>query len=175
MVKYYAVHTLSGKENKARDLLLNRAVAQKVWQNSIYDILIPTEKEYVTRSGKRKIVDKKTFPGYLFIKMILDKETMQLVKSTDGIAGFVEINKKPVPLEDYEIKNILRTMEQSKEVPKASYKMHDIVNIVSGAFADFSGKVESVDDAKGKIKAYVQVFGRETLVEFDINDVELLK
>jgi transcription termination/antitermination protein NusG len=175
MVRYYAVHTLSGKEKKARDLLLNRAVAQKAWQNSIYDILIPVEKEYVTRNGQRKIVDKKTYPGYLFIKMILDKESMQLVKSTDGIAGFVEINKKPIPLEDHEVNNILKTMEVSKEVPKASFKMHDIVNIVSGAFADFIGKIESVDDAKGKVKAYVQVFGRETLVEFDIKDVELQK
>lgn len=175
MVRYYTVHTLSGKEKKARDLLLNRAVAQKVWQNSIYDILIPTEKEYVTRNGKRKIIDKKTFPGYLFIKMILDKETMQLVRATDGITGFVELNKKPVPLEDYEVKNILRTMEESKEAPKASFKSDDVVTIVSGAFADFTGKVESVDDVKGKIKAYVQIFGRETLLELDIKDVELLK
>jgi len=175
MVRYYAVHTLSGKEKKARDLLLNRAVAQRAWQNSIYEILIPTEKEYVTRNGKRKIVDKKTFPGYLFIKMELDKDSMQLVRSTDGIAGFVELNKKPVPLEDHEVKNILRSMEQAEETPKASFKVNDVVTIVSGAFADFTGKVESVDDVKGKIKTYVQVFGRETLVEFDIKDVELLK
>jgi transcriptional antiterminator NusG len=174
-VNYYSVFVVPGRENKTRDLLLNRAVSQKIWGDTILDIIIPTEKEYVTKNGQRKIVDKKVFPGYLFVKMYLDKQSEQLIRSTQGVSGFVHVNNKPVPLETYEIDRILRNLENQENTPKSSYKVNDIIQIVSGPFADFSGKVESVDDIKGKIKAYVMVFGRDTLIELEMKDVELNK
>lgn len=174
-VNYYSVFVVPGRENKTRDLLMNRAVAQKLWGDSIQQIVIPTEKEYVTKNGQRKIVDKKVFPGYLFIKMYLDKESEQLVRSTQGVSGFVHVNNKPVPLKEHEIDKILKALENQEGTPKSSFKVNDVVKIVAGPFADFSGKVESADDIKGKIKAYVMIFGRDTLVELDMKDVEIVK
>lgn len=175
MTQWFTVYVLPGREKKTRDLLLNRSVAQKAWQNSIHDILIPTEKEFVTRRGKRQIIDKKVFPGYLFIKMDMNKDSMFLVKGTEGISGFVQINNKPVPLEDNEVKNILKNIERSENIPKSTFKVNDIINIISGPFSDFKGKVDFIDDEKGKIKAYVMIFGRDTLVELEMNQVEAVK
>jgi transcriptional antiterminator NusG len=172
-IKYYSVHVVPGRENKARDMLLSRAVAHNAWQDTILEIVIPTSKEYVTRNGKRKIVDKKIFPGYIFVKMYLDEITEKLVKDTDGISGFVRSGKKPVPMEDHEVKRILKNLDNTDETPQSTYKPNDIVLIVSGPFSDFTGKVESVDETKSKIKAYVNIFGRDTLTEFDMKDVQL--
>jgi len=175
MTNWYAIHTLSGKENKARDMLLNRAVLQKAWQDTILEIIIPTEKQYVTKRGKRTVVDKKVFPGYIFVKMFLDKETEKLVQGTDGISGFVRSGTKPVPMSEFEITRILQNLNQPEESPKSNFKSQDIVTIVAGPFNDFSGKIDSVDEVKGKVKAYVNIFGRDTLVELSIQDVELVK
>jgi len=172
-VKYYSVHVIPGRENKARDMLLNRAVAHKAWQDTILEIIIPTQKEFVTRNGKRKIVDKKIFPGYIFIKMYLDEYTEKLVQGTDGVSGFVRVGKKPVPMEDYEIEKILKNLENQEESPQSTFKPNDIVLIVSGPFSEFKGKIESVDETKSKVKAYVNIFGRDTLAEFDMKDVQL--
>jgi transcriptional antiterminator NusG len=174
-VNYYSVFVIPGRENKTRDLLLNRAVAQNMWGKSILSILIPEEKEYATKNGERKIVDKKVFPGYLFVKMELDKESEQLVRSTQGVSGFVHINNRPVPLAEHEITRILKNIESKEDTPKSSFKINDTIGIVVGPFSEFTGKVDSVDDIKGKLKAYVMVFGRDTLVELDIKDVELIK
>ncbi len=176
MDNYYAIHTMSGKENKVRDILINRAVAQKVWGKSIVDVLIPTEKEYVTKNGVRKIVDKKIFPGYIFVRMDLDDDTQSLIQTTEGVTGFVRSGTKPIPLSKKEVDNILTNIKSSEDSsPKSSYKTNDVVKISSGPFSDYSGKVESVDVIKGKIKAYVHVFGRDTLVELDMSDVSLFE
>lgn len=175
MMNWYAIHTLSGKENKARDLLLNRAVLQRAWQDSIMEIIIPTEKEYVTRRGKRTVIDKKVFPGYIFVKMFLDRETEKLVQGTEGVSGFVRSGAKPVPMSQDEINRILKNLQQPDEAPKSNFKTNDIIRIVSGPFNDFTGKIDVVDEIKGKIKAYVNIFGRDTLVELSIQDVEINK
>jgi transcriptional antiterminator NusG len=172
-VKYYSVHVIPGRENKVRDLLLGRAIAHKAWQDTIFDIIIPTQKEYVTRNGKRKIVDKKIFPGYIFLKMYLDEDSEKLVQGTDGVSGFVRSGKKPVPMEDYEVQKILKNLDSTNETPQSTFKPNDIVLIVSGPFSEFTGKVESVDETKAKLKAYVNIFGRDTLAEFDMKDVQL--
>lgn len=175
MVQYYAVYVLAGKENKARDLLLSRAITHKHWQNTIFEILIPTEKAYVTSRGKRKIVDKKVFPGYLFVKMYLDKDSEYLVKSTEGITGFVNSAGRPTPVAEEEMQRILKHLSNTEESPKSQFKANDVISIIEGPFVDYSGTVESVDESKGKLKAFVQVFGRNTLVEFDLKDVVLEK
>lgn len=176
MENYYAIHTMSGKENKVRDLLISRAVAQKVWGDSIKEVLIPIEKQYDTKNGKRKIVDKKIFPGYIFVKMQLDNDTQKLIQTTEGITGFVRSGTKPVPLSNSEIDNILRSIQDAEDSsPRSLFKMHDVVKIVSGPFSDYNAKIESVDAIKGKVKGYVHVFGRDTLVELDVSDITLLE
>lgn len=174
MENWYSLHVMSGKEGKARDNLLARAIKGNMWQNVIFDILIPTEKEYITRRGKRVIADKKVFPGYLFVKMVLDKETEQVVHATDGVLGFVRSGSRPSPMPDNEIKAILKRLESVDDAPKSHFKANEIVSIIAGPFADFSAKIETVDETKGKLKAYVNVFGRDTIVEFDIKDVQAI-
>jgi transcriptional antiterminator NusG len=172
MENWYSLHVMSGKEGKARDNLLARAIKGNLWQNLIFDILIPTEKEYITRRGKRVIADKKVFPGYIFVKMVLDDETEKIVHATDGVLGFVRSGSKPSPMPDHEIKAILQRLESVDETPKSHFKANEIVSIISGPFSDFSAKIDSVDETKGKLKAFVNVFGRDTIVEFDIKDVQ---
>lgn len=171
---WYSLHVMAGKEAKTRDNLLARAIACKAWQESIFDFLIPTEKEYVTKRGKRQIVDKKVFPGYIFVRMYLDKDTEQIVQGAEGVIGFVKNGSRPSPMPDHEIKAILKKLENDNETPKSTYRANDIVTIVSGPFADFSAKVETVDDVKGKIKGYVNIFGRDTLVELQMKDIQRL-
>ena len=174
MVQYYAVHVLSGRENKSRDNLIARAINQKLWQDTILQILIPTEKTYVTRNGQRKIVDKKIFPGYIFVKAHLDDDTQKLVQGTEGVSGFVRSGTKPVPMSENEVENILKSMEDAKEsAPKAQLKQKDTVRILSGPFSDFSGIIDSYDPIKGKIKAFINIFGRDTLTELNVDEVEL--
>ena len=173
MANFYAVHVFAGKEGKARDALLARAIAQNLWKNVIFEIIIPTEKEYATRRGQRVVVDRKVFPGYIFVNMVLDDDTEKIIRSTDGIINFVRIGGKPVPMANEEIERILQKLDHGEEEsPKSSFKPNEIVSVISGPFVGYSGKIESVDEVKGKIKAYIHVFGRDTLSEFEIKDVQ---
>jgi len=174
MSNWYSLHVMAGKEGKARDNLLARAIKSNMWQNVIFDILIPTEKEYITRRGKRVVADKKVFPGYIFVKMVLDDETEKVVYASDGVLGFVKSGSRPSPMPDHEIQAILKRLESNEDTPKSNFKANDIVSIIAGPFADFSAKIDSVDETKGKLKAYVNVFGRDTIVEFDIKDVQTM-
>lgn len=164
---------MSGKENKVRDLLLNRAITTKTWGDTIQEILVPTEKEYVTKNNVRKIVDRKVYPGYVFVKMHVNDDTERLVQGTEGVTGFVRSGAKPVPLTDQEAKYLLNLINKvDEDVPKSKYSEKDIVKIVTGPFADFNGSVAEVDEIKGKVKAYINIFGRDTLVELDMQDIE---
>lgn len=170
----YSIRVQPGKENKVRDLIINRAKVFNAWQKSIFSVLIPTEKVFTTKNGNRKVVEKRLYPGYIFIDMYLDKDAEDLVQSTSGVSSFVKTGSKAQPLTEKEVNNLMKAMEDSAEnAPKATFKANDIVLVVSGAFADFTGKIESVDDIKGRVKAYINIFGRETLVELDINDVQI--
>src|SRR5690349_21677930 len=107
---WYAVHTIAGHENKVREVLTRRAEVEGSWGLDLFEILIPMEQELSTRSGKRVVVSKKVFPGYILIQMNLTDDTYKLVKSTSGVTGFVQSGNKPVPLEEYEVKRILHNL-----------------------------------------------------------------
>lgn len=169
---WYAVHTIAGHENKVKDVLTRRATVEGYWDYDIFQILIPTEQELTTRSGKRVLVDKKVFPGYILVQMNLTDDTYKLVKSTSGITGFVQSGNKPVPLEDYEVKRIMTNLESSKEAPKVAFGKADIIRVVEGPFSDYTGKIEEVDAEKEKLKVMINIFGRETPVELDFTVVE---
>lgn len=174
MEKFYTLHVKSGHEAKVRDLLVNRATKTNMWKQKIFDILIPTEKEYATRRGKRQVIDTKVFPGYVFIQMYLDKESEALVHGTDGVIGFVTSGNKPVVTPAEEIEKIMKKLAVSKDSVKSNYKSGEAVTIIAGPFADFTGKIDTVEEAKGRLKAYVSIFGRDTLVELGIQDVQKL-
>lgn len=175
MPKYwYAVHTIAGHENKVRDVLTRRAQVEGLWGLDLYEILIPTEQEMQTRSGKRVVVDKKVFPGYILIQMSLNDESFALVKSTSGVTGFMQSGSKPIPLEEYEVQRIMKNLETGKEPPKVTWNVAESVRVIEGPFSDFTGKIEEVNAEKEKLKVLINIFGRDTPVELDFNQVEKL-
>ena len=171
---WYAVHTIAGHEGKVKDVLTRRAQVEGLWQPDIYEILIPTEREMTTRNGKRYEMDRKVFPGYILVQMLMTDDAYKLVKSTSGVTGFVQSGNKPVPLEDYEVKRILVNLESSKETPKVNWNKGDAIRVVEGPFNDFSGKIEEVNADREKLKVLINIFGRDTPVELDFNQVEKL-
>jgi transcriptional antiterminator NusG len=171
---WYAVHTIAGHENKVRDVLTRRAQVEGLWDLDIYQVLIPTEKELATRNGKRYEKDKKVFPGYILVQMHLNDESYKLVKSTSGVTGFVQSGNKPVPLEEYEVRRIMTNLEASKEAPKVAWNKGDAIRVVEGPFSEFSGKIEDVMADKEKLKVLINIFGRDTPVELDFDQVEKL-
>ncbi len=169
---WYAVHTISGHENKVRELLTRRATVEGVWDLDIFEILIPIEQELSTRSGKRVLVDKKVFPGYILVKMNMTDDIYKLVKSTSGVTGFVQSGNKPVPLEDYEVRRIMTNLEQSKEAPKIAFQKGDVIRVIEGPFVDYTGRIEEVNPDREKLKVMISIFGRDTPVELEFTQVE---
>lgn len=172
MAKWYGVHTISGHENKVRELLTRRAEVQGLWDYDLFEILIPTEREQATRNGKRVVVDKKLFPGYILVQMNLTDDTYKLVRGTSGVTGFLQSGDKPVPLENYEVQRIMTNLEASKEAPKIAYNKNDIIRVIEGPFSEYTGKIEEVNGEREKLKVLINIFGRETPVELDFTQVE---
>ncbi|CAN5433507.1 transcription termination/antitermination protein NusG [soil metagenome] len=171
---WYAVHTISGHENKVRDVLTRRAQVEGTWGYDIHEILIPTEREMQTRNGKRYEMDRKVFPGYILVQMNMSDDSYKLVKSTSGVTGFVQSGNKPVPLEEYEVRRIMTNLEKSQEAPKVNWSKGENIRVVEGPFSDFTGKIEEVMADKEKLKVLINIFGRDTPVELDFNQVEKL-
>ena len=171
---WYAVHTIAGHENKVRDVLTRRAQVEGLWDYDIYEILIPTEKELHTRNGKRVEKDRKVFPGYILINRMMSDDAFKLVKSTSGVTGFVQSGNKPIPLENAEVARIMTNLEASAEAPKVAWNKGENIRVVEGPFSDFTGKIEEVSSEKEKLKVLINIFGRDTPVELDFNQVEKL-
>lgn len=169
---WYAVHTISGHENKVRDVLTRRAQVEGLWDYDIFEILIPTEKELQTRNGKRVEKDKKVFPGYILVNMMLSDDSFKLVKSTSGVTGFVQSGNKPIPLEEYEVRRIMTNLEASQEAPKVQWNKGEAIRVVAGPFSDFTGKIEEVMVEKEMLKVLINIFGRDTPVELEFDQVE---
>ncbi len=171
--QWYAVHTYSGHENKVKTNIERRAESMNL-KDKIFRILVPTELEMRTRGGKRQEVQRKVFPGYVLMEMILDEATWYLVKSTTGVTGFVSSGNKPVPLQEKEVQAILDAIDAPEKKPKVKWSKEEIVRIVSGPFTDFTGKIEEVNMQKEKLKVLISIFGRDTPVEMDFSQVERL-
>lgn len=169
---WYAVHTISGHENKVKGLLTRRAEIEKLWNYDIFEILIPTERELATRNGKRYEKDRKVFPGYILVLMNFNEDSYKVVKGTSGVTGFVSSGNRPVPLEQYEVDRILRNLEKSQEAPKAAFEKGELVRVVEGPFAEYTGRIEEVNADREKLKVMISIFGRDTPVELDFSQVE---
>ncbi|MBS1721561.1 MAG: transcription termination/antitermination protein NusG, partial [Armatimonadetes bacterium] len=129
---WYAVHTIAGHENKVRELLQRRAEVEHLWGYDVFEILIPTEQELTTRAGKRRLVDRKVFPGYILVLMNMTDDTFKLVKNTSGVTGFVSSGNRPIPLEQYEVDRILNNLENSKEAPRVAFVKGDVIRVIEG-------------------------------------------
>jgi len=140
--------------------------------DKIFEIVIPTTREIEVRSGKRRTVSKKAFPGYIMVRMDLDENSWDIVRNTPGVAGFVSSGVKPVPLVEEEVSTILRRMEETPSEVKVSFQKGDSIRVTSGPFIDFIGKVEEVNSEKGRATVMLSLFGRETAVDLDFLGVE---
>ena len=168
--KWYIVHTYSGHENKVAKTLMQRVQAMG-FEERIYDALVPTRDTIRVRGGKKETIKEKIFPGYILVNMDLSDEAWVLVRTTPGVTSFVGVQNKPTPIRDDEVQAIVAFVGQKDPVYKAQFSNGEAVKITDGPFSDFLGTVESIDEAKGKIKVLVSIFGRETPVELDFLQV----
>jgi transcription termination/antitermination protein NusG len=169
--EWFVIHTYSGYENKVKTNLEHRLLSMGM-QDKIFQVVIPTEEEIEIRDGQRKTVQKKIFPGYVLVQMVMDDESWYVVRNTPGVTGFVGSGTRPVPLEDSEVKTILRQMRAEEPRVKVGFQVGQTVRIIDGPFVDFAGQVDEINLEKGKVKVLVSFFGRETPVELDFLQVE---
>jgi len=142
-------------------------------EDKIFRVIVPMEDEVETaRDGKKKVVKKKVFPGYVLVEMIVTDDSWYVVRNTPGVTGFVGSGTKPIPLEDYEVRQILRQMEGETARVRIQYQIGEAVRIINGPFQNFAGVVEEVNHDRQKVKVRVSLFGRETPVELDYTQVD---
>ena len=163
---WYVVHTYSGHEARVAEQLRQRVNSLDL-EDKVCEILIPTQEKIEIRSGAKQKIKEKIFPGYLLIRMILTDQSWLVVRTTNGITGFVGIGDRPTPLAEKEVTAIQKFMAMAAPKFKAKFSNGEAVKIVDGPFADFLGTVDNIDDEKGKVKVLVSIFGRETPVELD--------
>ncbi|MBO5169000.1 MAG: transcription termination/antitermination protein NusG [Phascolarctobacterium sp.] len=169
--RWYVIHTYSGYENKV-SANLERKVHSLGMENEIFRIVIPMENEVEIKDGKKRSVQRKVFPGYVLVEMIVNDRSWYAVRNTPGVTGFVGSGSKPIPLTEDEVRQIMRSMGVEESRPKIDFQLHQLVRLKSGPFADCLGKVSEINEERGKLKVLVDMFGRETPVEIDFTQVE---
>ena len=174
--KWYVVHTYSGHENRVAASIKQRVEAMKV-SDRVYDILVPPRDTIIVRRGKKEAQKEKIFPGYVMVKMILDDDSWLVVRTTPGVTAFVGVGNRPTPLTDKEVEAITK-FSQAGGGPKfkAAFSVGEAVKISDPdhPFANLLGTVDQIDDARGKVKILVSIFGRETPVEVDFMQISKL-
>jgi transcription termination/antitermination protein NusG len=168
---WYAVHTYSGYEEKVADSIRQRIDAVDM-ADKIFAVMIPKEKQIQIKNGKRKVVDEKIFQGYVLIEMKLTDETWYIVRNTPGVTGFVGADTTPTPVSESEIRKIKKRMGVEDPKHQIDFSEGEVVNITDGPFKGFEGAISEIDNAKGKLKVMVSMFGRDTPVELDALQVE---
>jgi transcriptional antiterminator NusG len=168
---WYVVHCYSGYENKVRHNLEQRIETMGM-KNQIFDVVVPTEEEIEVKDGKRRTVERRVFPGYILVNMILAEESWYVVRNTPGVTGFVGMGNEPTPLRPEEVAQIIKRMEAEAPRIKVTFKSGERVRIVDGPFNDFRGTVAEIDMERAKVRVMVNFFGRETPVELDFLQVE---
>jgi len=171
--QWYVIHTYSGYENKVKTNLEHRIESMGV-QDKIFQVVIPTEEEIEIKDGQRRTVQKKVFPGYVLVEMVMSDDSWYVVRNTPGVTGFVGSGNKPIPLEDAEVRKILKQMTAEAPRVKIQFEKDQSVRIIDGPFADFIGVVSEILQDKGKVRVMVSFFGRETPIELDFLQVEKL-
>ncbi len=168
---WYVVHSYSGYENKVKKNLEHRIESMGM-QDCIFQVVVPTEEEVELRDGQRRTTQRRVFPGYILVQMIMTDDSWYVVRNTPGVTGFVGSGTRPTPLSQEEVDKILQRMESQAPKIKVSFKTGQKVRIVDGPFVDFMGTVDEINMEKGKVWVLVSFFGRETPVELDFLQVE---
>ncbi|OGX16898.1 MAG: transcription termination/antitermination factor NusG [Omnitrophica WOR_2 bacterium RBG_13_44_8b] len=173
MKYWYVVHTQTGSEDKVKTSLDSKIIAEGL-QEFIAKVVIPTEQVSEVRSGKKRISQRKFFPGYLLVEMELNEKTYLFIKTIPGVTGFIGLGKRPMPLPQQEVDNILKRTEETqvKPSPKVIFEKGEQVRVTEGPFVNFNGTIDEIHPEKGKIKVSVSIFGRATPVELEYWQVE---
>ncbi len=171
---WFVVHTYAGYENKVKTNLMSRISSMNV-EEKIFEVVIPMEDVMEIKQGKKQIVQKKVFPGYLLTRMYLDDDSWYVVRNTPGVTGFVGSGTKPTPLSSREVDKILQVKpEQKKLRPRLEFEEQESVRVTSGPFANFTGSISEINVDQSKLKVLVNIFGRETPVELGFDQVAKL-
>jgi transcriptional antiterminator NusG len=169
--QWYTIHTYSGYEDKVADSIRQRINAVDM-ADKIFDVMVPKEKQIEIRNGKRKVVERKIFQGYVLVEMKLTEETWFIVRNTPGVTGFVGSGTEPTPVSEAEIRKIKKRMGVEEPKHQIDLVEGEVVNIIDGPFKGFDGSVSEIDTQKGKLKVMVSMFGRDTPVELDALQVK---
>jgi transcriptional antiterminator NusG len=168
---WYVIHTYSGYEdNVARNM--RQRIESMDMQDHIFDVLVPKEKKIKIKAGKRVTVEERIYPGYVLVDMIVTDASWYVVRNTPNVTGFIGLGTTPTPIDPKEIETLKKRMGVDEPKYKMDVHTGDMVKIVDGPFKNFEGKIEGVDEAKGKVKVLVSIFGRETPVELDFLQVK---
>jgi transcription termination/antitermination protein NusG len=176
--QWYVVHTYAGYENKVKSNLESR-IASMNMEERIFEVVIPVEDVIEFKNGKKQVVSKKVFPGYLLVRMDLDDDSWYVVRNTPGVTGFVGLGARPTPLSRREVENILQVKAGEAETakksrPRLEYEVGESVRVKEGPFADFTGTIAEINEDQLKLKVLVNIFGRETPVELEFAQVAKL-
>ncbi|PIP33343.1 transcription termination/antitermination protein NusG [Candidatus Falkowbacteria bacterium CG23_combo_of_CG06-09_8_20_14_all_49_15] len=169
--RWYVIHTYSGYEENVAHNLKQRIESMDM-EDKIFNILVPTEKKIRIKNGKRKIVEEKIFPGYIMVEMLVTDASWYVVRNTPNVTGFIGIGTTPTPISEKEVKDLQKRMGVEEPKFKIDVSIDSPVRIVDGPFKNLEGKVTNIDEAKGKIKVLVSMFGRETPVELDFLQIK---
>ena len=168
---WYVLHTYSGYEdNVARNL--HQRIESMDMQNLIFDVMVPKEKKIKIKNGKRVVVEERIYPGYVLVEMIVTDASWYVVRNTPNVTGFIGLGTTPTPVDPAEIRMLKKRMGMAEPKFKIDVEVGESVKINDGPFKDFDGKIQEVNDEKGKVKVLVSIFGRETPVELDFLQVK---
>ncbi len=172
---WYVIHTQTGQELKVKGSLDGK-IQTGAAGALVAQVLVPTERVAEIRGGKKRISERKFFPGYLLIQMAMTDESWHLVRTTPGVTGFIGAGRRPVPLSEDEVSEILRQTEERKDrpTPRVSFQKGEGVRVIEGPFTNFSGAIEEVNAQRGKLKVLASIFGRQTPIELEFWQVERL-
>ncbi len=170
---WYVIHTYSGYENKVRQNLEHRIDSMEM-RDQIFRVIVPTEEEIEIKNGQRRTVNKKIYPGYVLVQMRMTDDSWYVVRNTPGVTSFVGHGNRPTPLDDSEVKAILKQMEEEAPKVRVSYQVGQAVKITDGPFTEFEGIVDAIDHERGRVRVLVSFFGREAPVELDFLQVTRL-
>jgi transcriptional antiterminator NusG len=169
--RWYVLHTYSGYEENVKRNLEQRIESFDMG-DKIFDVLVPKEKKIKIRGGKRSVIEEKIFPGYVLVEMVVTDDSWYVVRNTPNVTGFVGSGTTPTPVDAKEVEALQKRMGVEDPTHKIDVAVDDPVRIIDGPFKNFEGKVSNVDEARGKIKVLVSMFGRETPVELDALQVK---
>lgn len=169
--KWYVIQALTGQEDKVKQAI-DLTIKSSGLQNKVFQVLVPTEETVEIKGGKRVEKVKKMFPGYVFLEMILDDESWYMIRETQGVARFIGTKIKPTPVSAKEMQRVLKQLGKAEKLLEVTFEKGEGVRVISGAFRGYTGTVDEVNAEKGKLKILINIFGRDTPVEVNVEHAQ---